>query len=288
MTFKLFKSLSRLFIVACVAVNILFLLAVLPLGGSGVGKSSSELVRRSVLAVAALIPLDCVIAVGFSVAASRKFAQIALKLSRDLDTEGFRTANAPVLARLKSHPELSHTTLGTAARMNEACALAEAGDLSGAAEVLKAVLYDPALQTRRGLRLYAYARALLHMTRLLYGLDRPEDADRCVQELQKLRDGLTEKDAVRLRKLLDTLTLRATAARAMHEGRGEEALRLLRESENEEDQPLEKLRLVCCTAYAHSLSGDARRGKAALDGLSSDAQSLYAPTETRRRCGWGE
>lgn len=288
MTFKLFKSLNSAFLAVTVAVNILFLLAVLPLGGSGVGKSSSELVSISVLAVAALIPLDCVIAVGFSVAASRKFAQISLKLSRDLDTEGFQTANAPILARLKAHPELCHTTLGMAARMNEACALAEAGDLSGAAEILKAVLYDPALQTSRGPRLYAYARALLHMTRLLYGLDRSEDADRCVQELQKLRDGLTEKDAARLRKLLNTLTLRAAAARAMQEGRGEEALRLLRESENEEDQPLEKLRLVCCTAYAHSLSGDARCGKAALDGLDAQAQSLFACVETRRRCGWEE
>lgn len=288
MTFKLFKSLNSAFLAVTVAVNILFLLAVLPLGGSGVGKSSSELVSISVLAVAALIPLDCVIAVGFSVAASRKFAQISLKLSRDLDTEGFQTANAPILARLKAHPELCHTTLCMATRMNEACALAEAGDLSGAAEILKAVLYDPALQTSRGPRLYAYARALLHMTRLLYGLDRSEDADRCVQELQKLRDGLTEKDAARLRKLLNTLTLRAAAARAMQEGRGEEALRLLRESENEEDQPLEKLRLVCCTAYAHSLSGDARRGKAALDGLDAQAQSLFACVETRRRCGWEE
>ncbi len=288
MTFKLFKSLNSAFLAVTVAVNILFLLAVLPLGCSGVGKSSSELVSISVLAVAALIPLDCVIAVGFSVAASRKFAQISLKLSRDLDTEGFQTANAPILARLKAHPELCHTTLGMAARMNEACALAEAGDLSGAAEILKAVLYDPVLQTSRGPRLYAYARALLHMTRLLYGLDRSEDADRCVQELQKLRDGLTEKDAARLRKLLNTLTLRAATARAMQEGRGEEALRLLRESENEEDQPLEKLRLVCCTAYAHSLSGDARRGKAALDGLDAQAQSLFACVETRRRCGWEE
>ena len=288
MTFKLFKSLNTAFLAVTVAVNILFLLAVLPLGGSGVGKSSSELVSISVLAVAALIPLDFVIAVGFSVAASRKFAQIALKLSRDLDTEGFRTANAPVLARLNSHPELSHTTLGTAARMNEACALAEAGDLSGAAENLKAVLYDPALQTRRGTRLYGYARALLHMTRLLYGLDRPEEADRCVQELHKLRDGLTEKDAAKLRGLLNTLTLRADAARAMGEGRGEEALRLLRDSENGEDQPLEKLRLACCTAYAHFLTGGGERGKAILDGLDAWVRRLYACAETRRRCGWEE
>ena len=286
MTFKLFKSLNTAFLAVTVAVNILFLLAVLPLGGSGVGKSSSELVSISVLAVAALIPLDFVIAVGFSVAASRKFAQIALKLSRD--TEGFRTANAPVLARLNSHPELSHTTLGTAARMNEACALAEAGDLSGAAENLKAVLYDPALQTRRGTRLYGYARALLHMTRLLYGLDRPEEADRCVQELHKLRDGLTEKDAAKLRGLLNTLTLRADAARAMGEGRGEEALRLLRDSENGEDQPLEKLRLACCTAYAHFLTGGGERGKAILDGLDARVRRLYACAETRRRCGWEE
>lgn len=277
MTFKLFKSLNTAFLAVTVAANILFLACFLPAPAAGA-------VVRTVWVILALIPLDLALVLGFNLAADRKYVSVALALSRDLDVAAFQKANAPIRKRLEAHPELNRTTVGFAVRMNEACAMAEAGEVRQAAEAMKTVLYDPSIKTRKRI----YGKALLQMARLLYCLGEPEGADRCVEELEKVRDGLTEKDGAAARQEIGRFTLRAEAARAAYEGRAEDARKLLERSGDEKERRLERTRLACLSAFAASLAGDGESGKATLDGLDADAQRLFACAETRRRCGWEE
>lgn len=272
MTFKLFNSLNWGFLIVCAAANILLLAWLLP---------GAKAATDGLWAVVALIPLDLALVLAFSVAADRKYASVAQTLSRELDPAGFRRANAPVLKRLEAHPELNHTRVGFAVRMNEAVALAETGKIHAAVERLKSVLYDPAAGSEKNKRVYA--RALLYMARMLYCQGEPEGAGQCLEELKKLRDGLAEQDGAR--KSLGQLLLRGEAARAAYEGRWEESLKLLREIGDGGETRLEQVRLTCLAAYAGCLSGDEAGGQAALDDLGPQAQGLFACAETRRRCG---
>ncbi len=275
MTFKLFKSLNSAFLAVTAAVNILLLACTLRTMEAGIAAINPWVIL-------ALIPLDLALALGFRLAADRKYVSVALTLSRDLDVAGFRKANAPLLKRLEAHPELNRTTVGCAIRMNEACALAEAGDVQRAAEGLEAVLSDPSVRSRKRI----YGKALLQMARLLYCLGEREGADKRVEELGRLRDGLTEKDGSAARQAIGQFALRAGAARAAYEGRAEDARRLLAQAGDGEEQRLEKVRLACLAAFVECLAGGGESGKAALDGLGQEAQGLYACAETRRRCGW--